>query len=60
MATNWAVFPSGFSVNYEHDNYPTEEEMKAAFIKQIGAFLKGEFEFTFEADDPQKGETNTI
>ena len=54
MATNWAVFPSGFGVTIEHDNEPTVEELKEEFIKKIGAYLKGEFEFTFETSDPQK------
>ena len=54
MATNWAVFPSGFSVTFDHDNEPTEEELKEKFIKKLGAYLKGDFEFTLEASDPQK------
>ena len=43
MATNWAVFlETGFSITLDHDNEPTEEEMKEEFIKQVGAFLNGE------------------
>ena len=57
---NWAIFPSGFSANFNHKNYPTETEMKDAFTKQVGAWLKGEYEFTFEASDPQHGKTITI
>ena len=57
MATNWAVFlETGFSITLDHDNEPTEEEMKEEFIKQVGAFLKGEIEFTFEAHDPVEKE----
>ena len=54
MATNWVVFPTGFGLTLKHDNKPTEEEMKQAFIKKIGAFLQGEHEFAFEANDPIK------
>jgi len=55
MATNWTVFvDTGFSVLLEHGNEPTEAELKEAFIKKIGAYLQGEYEFELIATDPIK------
>lgn len=56
MATNWAVFvETGFSITPEHDNEPTQAELKEEFIKRIGAYLQGEYEFELIATDGQKG-----
>lgn len=54
MATNWAVFlDTGFSISLIHDNEPSDQELKEEFLRQVGAYLKGEIEFTFDAHDPQ-------
>ena len=53
MATNWSVFvETGFSITLEHDNEPTQAELKEEFIKKIGAYLQGEYEFELIANDP--------
>ena len=42
MATDWAVFiETGFSIQLEHDNEPTQQELRDAFIKKIRACLQG-------------------
>ena len=54
MATNWAVFlETGFSISLIHDNEPSVQELKEEFLRQVGAYLKGEIEFNFEVTDPQ-------
>ena len=43
MATNWAVFlETGFSISLIHDNEPSDQELKEEFLRQVGAYLKGE------------------
>ena len=59
MATNWSVFVA-FSASFEHDNEPTQEEMKQALLKTVGAMLLGQYEFHFEFDDPIKGMASPI
>ena len=54
MAPNWAVFlETGFSISLIHDNEPSDLELKEEFLRQVGAYLKGEIEFNFEVTDPQ-------
>ena len=57
MSTNWAVFPSGFSITVDHDEYPSQTEMREGFKKAVGEWLLSgvENDFYFEATDP----TNT-
>jgi hypothetical protein len=53
MATNWAVFvETGMTITLEHDDEPTQAELKKEFIKKIGAYLQGEYEFYLTAVDP--------
>ena len=54
MSTNWAVFPSGFSITVDHDEYPSQAEMKEGFKKAVGEWLLSgvENDFYFEATDP--------
>ena len=59
MSTNWSVFV-GFSASFEHDNKPTQEEMKQALLQTVGAMLIGQYEFHFEFDDPIEGLTSPI
>ena len=55
MATDWAVFiETGFSIQLEHDNEPTQQELRDAFIKKIRACLQGEYEFELIATDPRR------
>lgn len=57
MATNWMVFvDTGFSITLEHDNEPTQAELKEEFIKKIGAYLQGEYDFELIVDDPVPAE----
>ena len=54
MATNWAVFlETGFSISLNHDNEPSDQELKEEFLRQVGSYLKGEIEFNFKVNDPQ-------
>ena len=57
MATNWAVFPSGFSITLDHDKYPSQAEMREGFKKAVGEWLlSGIDDFHFEATDPVEKE----